>query len=241
MSNKKYKKDVSSKKTNNKTKTATYTMLSEEEINKKIKSRNNINKNRIYYYLFGVFLIIAVIAIVCIMVFSKDLTSVIDVITFITTLTGVVSVYVEYRKNKALSLTNNLITIYSDFNDISTNRQIQYKLEVLKRRDINLFTDDDITAIRIYLKFFEGIAPMFINNVVSFKKINSILGYRFYLIMNNPYIQDLEIIPNAGSYRGCITMHYLWNQWSKKHNFVRSGDKYSLEKRFADYYNYIEL
>ena len=185
MSNKKYKKDVEKQKTNNKT---NYVKLSEEEINKKIKSRNNINKNRLYYYLFGAFLIIAVVAIICIMVFSKDLTSVIDVITFITTLTGVVSVYVEYRKNKALSLTNNLITIYSDFNDIETNRQIQYKLEVLKRRDVNLFTNDDITAIRIYLKFFEGIAPMFINNVVSFKKINSILGYRFYLIMNNLYI-----------------------------------------------------
>ena len=238
MSNKKYKKDVEKQKTNNKT---NYVKLSEEEINKKIKSRNNINKNRLYYYLFGAFLIIAVVAIICIMVFSKDLTSVIDVITFITTLTGVVSVYVEYRKNKALSLTNNLITIYSDFNDIETNRQIQYKLEVLKRRDVNLFTNDDITAIRIYLKFFLLFSPMFINNVVSFKKINSILGYRFYLIMNNPYIQDLEIIPNAGSYKGCITMHYLWNQWSKKHNFVRSGDKFSLEKRFNDYYNYIEL
>lgn len=206
---------------------------------KKSKINRILHKNKLYYFVFTIFLLITVIGVVCVMLFSKDTNSVMDIITLLTALIGVVSVYIEYRNNKALVQTNNLIVIYSDFNDISTNREIQYKLEVLKRRNVNLFTEDDIPNIRIYLKFFEGIAPMFIKDVVSFKKINSILGYRFFLIMNSPYIQNLEIIPRADNYKGCITMHYLWSEWCKKNNFVRSGDKFSLEKNFKEYYDYV--
>ena len=57
--------------------------------------------------------------------------------------------------------------------------------------------------------------------------------------MNCPYIQDLEIIPNAQMYKPCIKLHNKWNIWAKKHNFKRSGDKTSLDKRFADYKKFI--
>ena len=59
--------------------------------------------------------------------------------------------------------------------------------------------------------------------------------------MNCPYIQDLEIIPNAQAYIPCIKLHNKWRLWSEKHAFKRSGDAVSLEKRFDDYNKFANM
>lgn len=164
-----------------------------------------------------------------------------DIVTLLATVIGAFASVVEYKKNSAIDLCNEIVTAYAQFIDVPTNKLIQYKLECIKRRNVNLFTKDDITSIRNYLCYFNGIALDLLNNNVKISNINTLLGYRFFLIMNCPYIQDLEIIPNAQAYIPCIKLHNKWRIWSLKHGFKRSGDATSLEKRFKDYYKYTEL
>lgn len=161
-----------------------------------------------------------------------------DIIALLSTLLGAFASIVEFRKNNAVTLSNDILSIYEAFNEVPTNKEIQYKLECLKRRDKNLFNENDITGIRNYLNYFNGVAHLILANDIKIKNINTILGYRFFLIMNCPYIQDLEIIPNAHAYRPCIQLHKKWQDWARKLNFKRSGDATSLEKRFDEYDKY---
>lgn len=164
-----------------------------------------------------------------------------DIVTVLATIIGAYASIVEYKKNNSIDLCNEIITAYSKFIEVPTNKIIQYKLECLKRRNVNLFNENDITGIRNYLMFFNGVAQNMLNNNVKINKINTILGYRFFLIMNCPYIQDLEIIPNAQAYIPCIKLHNKWRLWSEKHAFKRSGDAVSLEKRFDDYNKFANM
>lgn len=164
-----------------------------------------------------------------------------DIVTVLATIIGAYASIVEYKKNNSIDLCNEIITAYSKFIEVPTNKIIQYKLECLKRRNVNLFNENDITGIRNYLMFFNGVAQNMLNNNVKINKINTILGYRFFLIMNCPYIQDLEIIPNAQAYIPCIKLHNKWRLWSEKHAFKRSGDEVSLEKRFDDYNKFANM
>lgn len=164
-----------------------------------------------------------------------------SIVAVISTVIGAFASVLEYKYNNAIDLSNDIMTIYQTFIDIPGNKLIEYKLEVLKRRGKNLFTDEDTTGIRNYLMYFNGVAEKVLANNVSIRHINTILGYRFFLAMNCPYIQDREIIPNAQMYVPCIQLHNKWRKWSEAHHFVRSGDAYSLEKRFDDYYKYAQM
>ena len=71
-----------------------------------------------------------------------------DIIALLSTLLGAFASIVEFRKNNAVTLSNDILSIYEAFNEVPTNKEIQYKLECLKRRDKNLFNENDITGIR---------------------------------------------------------------------------------------------
>lgn len=158
-----------------------------------------------------------------------------NIIALLSTVLGAFASVVEFKKNEAVNLSNDILSIYMAFLDVPTNKEIQYKLECLKRRNVNLFEEKDIEGIRNYLSYFNSVAFLILANEIKIKKINTVLGYRFFLIMNCPYVQDLEIIPNAQAYRPCIKLHKKWGDWAKANNFKRSGDATSLEKRFVDY------
>ncbi len=199
------------------------------------------NKDRFVYISLITLCVALLISMFFVYLFTNVSNVFADIVTLLATVIGAFASVVEYKKNSAIDLCNEIVTAYAQFIDVPTNKLIQYKLECIKRRNVNLFTKDDITSIRNYLCYFNGIALDLLNNNVKISNINTLLGYRFFLIMNCPYIQDLEIIPNAQAYIPCIKLHNKWRIWSLKHGFKRSGDATSLEKRFKDYYKYAEL
>lgn len=194
--------------------------------------------NKLIYALLITFCVLFLVALFLIYLLTDISETFANIIALLSTVIGAFASLIEYQKNEAVNLSNNILNIYSVFIEIPTNKEIQYKLECIKRRDINLFSPRDIEGIRSYLNYFNGVANLIISNDIKISEINTILGYRFFLIMNCPYIQDLEIIPNAQEYRPCIKLHKIWEDWSAKNNFKRSGDVYSLKKRFNDYEKY---
>ena len=203
--------------------------------------KKRIDKNKLIYITLVTLCALLIIALFLVFLLTDEQQNLADYVAVLATVIGAFASIIEYRRNNAIDMCNDIMTIYEKFLDVSTNKEIQYKLECLKRRDINLFTEDDISGIRNYLLYFNGVAEKIFANDIKISSINTILGYRFFLIMNCPYIQDLEIIPNANTYRPCIELHNKWRIWSEKHHFKRSGDATSLEKRFDEYFKYANL
>jgi len=80
-----------------------------------------------------------------------------------------------------------------------------------------------------YLVYLEGIATVITNRSMKIENVDSLFGYRFFIGVNNPVVQDLELIPFGIHYRGIYWLYNEWvkyrkKEWKKAQNFIDSND-----------------
>ncbi len=78
-----------------------------------------------------------------------------------------------------------------------------------------------------YLVHLEGIATLVNAGVLRIETISDLMGYRFFIAVNNPVVQELELNPYRDYYRG---IDHLYDHWSKKINPMPLS-KYKWENR----------
>lgn len=61
-----------------------------------------------------------------------------------------------------------------------------------------------------YLIYLEGLAPLVLNKAVDLAHIDSLFGYRYFIAVNNPELQKVELGPYAGFYCGCYQIYHDW-------------------------------
>ena len=53
-----------------------------------------------------------------------------------------------------------------------------------------------------YLVHLEGVAALVNNGVLRISAINDLMAYRFFIAVNNPVVQELELKPFKEYYKG---------------------------------------
>jgi len=92
-------------------------------------------------------------------------------------------------------------------------------------------------AIVNYLVYFEGLAPLILNNVVNIEKIDDLMAYRFFVVTNNPDVQERHLKVWPDYYRGCFRLFKKWKDYRKAHDLPVVLDEYSLDKwKYFEYY-----
>lgn len=71
-----------------------------------------------------------------------------------------------------------------------------------------------------YLVYMESLAPLIINRQIPLDDIDDLFGYRYFTTMNNPIVQEVELVPYADYYQGCLKMYPIWMRYRKKKNRV---------------------
>ena len=61
-----------------------------------------------------------------------------------------------------------------------------------------------------YLTYLEGLASCVHGGILELKRIDDLFAYRFFLAMNHPEVQSLELIPFATYYRGSFQLYEKW-------------------------------
>ena len=64
-----------------------------------------------------------------------------------------------------------------------------------------------------YLVHLEGVAALVNNGVLRISAINDLMAYRFFIAVNNPVVQELELKPFKEYYKG---IYKLYPEWAKK-------------------------
>lgn len=64
-----------------------------------------------------------------------------------------------------------------------------------------------------YLVHLEGIATLVNNGVLRLDAINDLMAYRYFIAVNNPVVQKLELDPYKEYYNGLVSIN---TEWSKK-------------------------
>lgn len=138
---------------------------------------------------------------------------IVNIITVITGIIGAIALYFQFKKDKQVNTASFLMDYSKSFYNDYDLLDIFAELE--KHSDNPKYTFDYEkyqAKIIIYLQWIESIASLIERNIIDFYTIDNIISYRFFLIVNNPQVQENELIPWAEYYRGT---YFLYEQWYK--------------------------
>lgn len=146
-----------------------------------------------------------------------------DILSLLATLIGTVFIAVELRNSQVVTCCDMLIQLNNYFHDSTPIMEVYETLEeeYAKKKDVSErwqnVNDSDIAA---YCTFFENIYLLVRNKIAKMSDIDSLFGYRFFLFVHNPYIQEKYILPTSSSYSEIFELYEIWVSYRKKNGTI---------------------
>lgn len=192
--------------------------MSKKKLFKKRK-RNGVRK---FWYIF--IMVLLGIVYVCGQFFCKWewLTELFT--TFIAIVT-IVAFWLEYNENKLLNEAQFITDLNEQFigNEKMTEVELELERFYHKYRKNQLTIEDEIAfekkynidgknrqCLVNYLVHLEGIAALVKSKVLRIRTIDDLMSYRYFIAMNNPVVQKLELLEYSDFYKGCFDIYDAW-------------------------------
>ncbi len=186
-------------------------------------------KNKIITYM-SIFLII--IALIVSLFFDGVIGSrIATIITTITAIIGAIALFIQFKRDKDLNQATFLIEYSKQFYDTYNCADILNELETYRKTpNYEIDVEKYYKEIVGYLEWLESLASLVNNEILPIDKIDNVLSYRFFIIVNNKQIQDYEIIPCKEFYRGIYNLYKKWAQYKRKFNLPIILEETELSK-----------
>jgi len=160
-----------------------------------------------------------------------------NIVTIITAIVGAVALFVQFKKDKELNMASFVIDYSVQFYDIYNLNNILNELEKCRvDKKYKLDVEKNYQDIVAYLQWLESLAALVNTNLLTIEKIDNVLSYMFFLIVNNKEVQDKEIIPCREFYRGIFELYEKWSAYKKKKNMqiIFEENELSLREEYKE-------
>ena len=136
-----------------------------------------------------------------------------------------IAFWVEYHENKLLNEAQFIMELNEQFLSDSNLSDVEWELEKYYSR----FCKNELTEeyckkfedqfnldkrerqhLVNYLVHLEGIATLLDNDVIHLDAIDNLMSYRYFIAVNNPIVQKLELLEYSDYYKGCIGIYNAW-------------------------------
>lgn len=81
-----------------------------------------------------------------------------------------------------------------------------------------------------YLVYLESFTPLIQKEHVKLQDIDNLFGYRYFIAMNNPVVQENELLPESSYYQNCLSVYRQWKKYRRDRHLPIPLDEYDLEK-----------
>lgn len=173
--------------------------------------------NRVFLLLFVICLIVICVYIFIAKPFGED--KIVDVFSLVGTIIGAIFIAVELQNTQVVTCCETLINLNNYFHENDTLMKVYGLLErnyITQFADKGLETDTSENDIAAYCTFFENLYLLINNRIAKISDIDDLFGYRFFIFINNPYIQEHYILPTSSSYRQIFALYDIWIDYRKK-------------------------
>ena len=152
-----------------------------------------------------------------------------EVFAAVVAIVTAVAFWLEYHENKVLNQAQFAIDLNEQFIGSEKMSFVEWELEKFySKYDKDGITESDKELIKKefrekfdiekeerqylvnYLVHLEGIAVLVKSKVLPIKSINDLMSYRYFIAMNNPVVQELELKAFPGFYKGCTGIYDDW-------------------------------
>ncbi|MBO4245327.1 MAG: hypothetical protein J5892_01150 [Bacilli bacterium] len=180
------------------------------------------------YYLIA-FLVIALL--LCTLLLDSSLGSrIVTIITVGTALLGAVSVLVQYKRDKNISQATFILEYAKYFYELSNVEETMFLLDEYRNGNKDAVKKINYNGIVNYLVWCEELSSLIQRGILDFETIDNLFSYNFFLITNNKYIQEKELVPQAEFYKGVYYLHYAWTKYKKNTKQAIINEEESLDK-----------
>lgn len=132
---------------------------------------------------------------------------------------------------------------FRDFVDKNHNVPTQEEMEEQNDKLRDLFKQSGTYSrqrLINYLVYLEGLATVISNEAMDIENIDSLLGYRFFIAVNNPVVQELELNRFENDYRGIHTLGQEWVDHRRdRFNELSKEERNRLSEKEVKYGDYL--
>ena len=191
--------------------------------------------NNYYAYAFVIIIVLALTLFLDASLGSRIVT----VITVSSAVLGAVSIFVQYKRDKNVNQANFILEYAKYFYSLNKTEETVLLLDKYRLGDKSIVNKIDYSGVVNYLFWCEELSTLYQKNVVDIETIDNIFSYMFFIITNNKYIQDSELVPQAEFYKGTFYLHKEWTAYKKRTNQPIINETESLEKveKYLEYCN----
>ena len=149
-----------------------------------------------------------------------------ETVATIIAIVAAVAFWLEYHENKLLNEAQFIMELNEQFLSNEKLSDIEWELEKYYTRyrkgcltkeyceefekQFDLEKRDRQHLVN-YLVHLEGIAALVNNGVIHLDAIDDLMSYRYFVAVNNPIVQKLELLEYPDYYKGCIGIYDDWS------------------------------
>lgn len=184
--------------------------------------RRQQSRHRIHIFILAITILVC-IYILCQFYFKLEWFK--DAIATIIAIITAVAFWLEYRENKLLNEAQFIMELNEQFLSDSNLSDVEWELEKYFTRfrkgtlteeyksefesKFDLENPNRQNLVK-YLVHLEGIAALVNNGVIHLDAIDDLMSYRYFIAVNNPVVQELELLEYQDYYKGTIGIYDAW-------------------------------
>lgn len=185
-------------------------------------------KKSFYYY---TVVFVAVLLLVSTLLLEANLASrITTVITLVTAIIGAGALFVQYKRDKDVNQASFIVEYAKYFYGLNGTEDVLMLLDEYRLGNKDVVNKISYTGIVNYLFWCEELSTLVQKNIVDIPTIDNLFSYTFFLITNNKYIQEKELIPQAEFYKGIYYLHEVWTEYKNRTNQPIINEKENLNK-----------
>lgn len=179
--------------------------------------------------IYGLYFFASVILIIVGSIFFEEWIRYIEVAGLVGAGSGIIKLVYESNKTRKLKEAEFISQLNRDY---ITNPHICGLYEKLEHdyrypQEPSKIEDSDILSFVVYFTFFETLYDFIKKKIIKIENIDDLFGYRFFIMLHNPKIQDVELT-NPKIIASYVNIFNLYDIWLKHRIKVMKKYQYKL-------------
>lgn len=196
--------------------------------------RNNRYDNKVKFVILITIAILLVVCIVLVSFFKTGEEATVGIFSLAITLLGTLFIAVELKNGQDVTCSDMLINLNNYFHDSDRLMNVYEALEkdIYSEEKCRDKIWENVRGVEIaqYCTFFENLYLLYRHHIAEIEDLDDLFGYRFFIFLHNPYIQENYILPTSSSY---IQIFKLYEAWIK-HRKDTYGENWKKHTPMAD-------
>lgn len=174
--------------------------------------------------------ILVLLCLLAIRVFHPGDEAAVGIFSLAATLVGTIFIAVELKNGAEVTCSQMLIDLNNYFHESDRLMKVYQVLEECEAdKDYSSRHWEGVSSVDIaqYCTFFENLYLLYRHHIATIEDLDDLFGYRFFIFVNNPYIQENYIFPTSSSYVQIFELYRVWiTHREEENNGAEEGQHY---------------